>query len=363
MTVTWFTMASSPHRYHFVSEKKTWTDAQTFCRGTFTDLATVESEEDMGRLIQLIQDLGYSTEVWIGLRGYLDDVDTWKWSLDQSGFYGEGVGEYRDWHEGQPNNSGGQECCVEIVEQKWNDTPCNIRWPFICYDAKSDSYILVDMDLSWKDAQNYCRTTFTDLASVRNSTENKQVIGKAKVGERTWIGLYRDCPLWKWSDQSVSPFRNWSPHPHGEGNCAAADVANGGGWYQRDCGLLKQFVCYTRSDSYILVDMELSWKDAQNYCRTNFTDLASVRNSTENQLVIGKAKMALGGTWIGLYRDCPLWKWSDYSVSPFRNWSPHPRGEGNCTAADVANGGGWYQRDCDLLKQFVCYSGEFNSKS
>ncbi|KAL2092173.1 hypothetical protein ACEWY4_011971 [Coilia grayii] len=239
-------MASSPRRYHFVSEKKSWTDAQTFCRATFTDLATVESEEDMGRLIQLVQDLGYSTEVWIGLRGYLDDVNTWKWSLDQSGFYGEGEGEYRDWLQYEPNNSGGQECCVDIVKPKWNDAECSNLWPFICYDGESDSYILVDMKLSWKDAQNYCRTNFTDLASVRNSTENQLVIGTAKVGlGGTWIGLYRDCPLWKWSDQSVSPFRNWSPHPRGEGNCAAADVANGGGWYQRDCGLLKQFVCYS----------------------------------------------------------------------------------------------------------------------
>ncbi|KAL2092174.1 hypothetical protein ACEWY4_011972 [Coilia grayii] len=322
MTVTWFTMASSPHRYHFVSEKKTWTDAQTFCRGTFTDLATVESEEDMGRLIQLIQDLGYSTEVWIGLRGYLDDVDTWKWSLDQSGFYGEGVGEYRDWHE-----------------------------------AKSGSYILVDMALSWKDAQKYCRTNFTDLASVRNSTENQQVTELAKVRGATWTGLYRDCPLWKWSDQSVSPFRNWSPPWRRElrscRSCQWRWLVSTGLW---------PLEAVSKSDSYILVDMDLSWKDARNYCRTNFTDLASVRNSTENQQVIGKANVGKQ-TWIGLYRDCPLWKWSDQSVSPFRNWSPHPRGEGNCAAADVANGGGWYQRDCGLLKQFVCYSGEFNSKS
>ncbi|XP_063050176.1 snaclec subunit B-like [Engraulis encrasicolus] len=91
-------MASSPrHQYHLVSERKSWTDAQSYCRGTFTDLASVESQEDMDRLTQLARDRGDDTEVWIGLRGDMDDLDSWKWSLNRSGFYGEGEAAFRDW--------------------------------------------------------------------------------------------------------------------------------------------------------------------------------------------------------------------------------------------------------------------------
>lgn len=130
-------MASSPRPHHLVSERKSWTDAQSYCTVAFTDLASVESQEDMDRLTQLARDRGDGTDVWIGLRGDMDDLDSWKWSLNRSGFYGEGEAAFRDWGEGEPNNYMNKgECCASITGTYWTDRPCNTDLNFICYNGK-----------------------------------------------------------------------------------------------------------------------------------------------------------------------------------------------------------------------------------
>ncbi|KAI2663119.1 Mannose-binding protein A [Labeo rohita] len=56
-----------------INTRKTWHDAQTFCRDHHTDLATIRSQDDNDQIISLIYDL--VLPVWIGLYR-----ETWKWS-------------------------------------------------------------------------------------------------------------------------------------------------------------------------------------------------------------------------------------------------------------------------------------------
>uniref|UniRef100_A0A8C9VYL0 C-type lectin domain-containing protein n=1 Tax=Scleropages formosus TaxID=113540 RepID=A0A8C9VYL0_SCLFO len=89
---------------------------------------------------------------------------------------------------------------------------------------------------------------------------------------------------------------------------------------------------YTQNEIPGYIHYNRTWMEAQRYCRENHTDLVSVRNQTENDLI---HNMTRNGTWvwIGLYRD--YWQWSDQRNSSFRYWAPgkpdNNTGNENCT--------------------------------
>lgn len=58
-------------------------EAQSHCRETFTDLASVNSEEDLTELRNVVSSAG-SKKFWLGLSL---DVNSWRWSLEKEGFY------------------------------------------------------------------------------------------------------------------------------------------------------------------------------------------------------------------------------------------------------------------------------------
>ncbi|XP_049326012.1 C-type mannose receptor 2-like [Astyanax mexicanus] len=217
-----------PHRYHFVDQSKTWTEAQIYCRQTYTDLATINNMEEMKNLNETLKDKGENF-VWIGLAK--GDTGKWRWSLPDGNVY-------------------------------------------------------------TSEAHSYCREHHTDLASVRNENERQQ-INAAGNGVNFWIGLYKDS--WKWSDQSSSSFRYWE------------------------------------SDELILIQQKLSWREALRYCRENHVDLVSV-HSEEIQLWVEDLaqKASTDHVWLGLRHTCTqgFWFWtSGFSVC-YQNWAPGNGAEG-----------------------------------
>lgn len=115
-------------QYHFVSEAKSWREAQSHCRTYYTDLATLHSTDDVNTLTQLGTQNG---SAWIGL---YDDLNSWKWSIANDSFYGPDETLYRNWATGEPNNYGGNEMCVHMYGQgTWNDITCSNTYPFVCF--------------------------------------------------------------------------------------------------------------------------------------------------------------------------------------------------------------------------------------
>ncbi|XP_047461485.1 C-type lectin-like [Mugil cephalus] len=156
----------------------------------------------------------YGYLAWIGL---YDDVNSWRWSLSNGGFYSDGQTEFRNWADSQPSNEG---------------------------SGSNVTFVLINSTITWTQAQNYCRTHHTDLASVRTMTENQRVKELVPSGRSAWIGLFRDS--WKWTDGRSSTFNYWADgEPHGnQENCAFANFENSGKWGDWTCDKKIAFICY-----------------------------------------------------------------------------------------------------------------------
>ncbi|XP_049326015.1 C-type mannose receptor 2-like [Astyanax mexicanus] len=319
-----------PHRYHFVDQSKTWTDAQSYCRQNYTDLATINNMDEMKKLNKTLKGKG-GEFAWIGLdRG---DKGKWRWSLPDGNFYTVEDTD-QNWNNKEPNNPGEKKFCVSMYKQdgKWFDDNCKSEHTFVCFDENkpnTERYVFINDKKTWREAQRYCRERHTDLASVRNENERQQIIAGGN-DDNFWIGLFKDS--WKWSDQSSSSFRYWEPsQPDNTYNtkCAAASVKDQGQWHDIGCEKQHPFICH--ENKLILIQQKLSWKGALRYCREKHVDLVSV-HSEEIQLWVKDVaqKASTDHVWLGLRHTCALslWFWMSGDFICYDNWAPGNGAEG-----------------------------------
>lgn len=233
-----------PPQYHFVNIIKTWTDALSFCREKYTDLATAASMDNQNAMIAAV-DSGVSGAVWIGLEN--TGTMTWQWSV------GTGPMTVAYWDTGEPNNSGGNQACGMMnPDGFWNDATCTCQLNIMCYKRLSsgvESYNVVLGQFTWRNGQNYCRTYYTDLASV-TSLPVQQRIATVAGGVAVWIGLFRDT--WSWSIGSRSSFRIWQtgqPDNSGGNDGRVTVVMNPNGqlgyWDDRSGSDSLPFLCFS----------------------------------------------------------------------------------------------------------------------
>ncbi|CAI5696690.1 unnamed protein product [Oreochromis niloticus] len=107
-------------------------------------------------------------------------------------------------------------------------------------------------------------------------------------------------------------------------------------------------VCGQLKVAYDSPSVIMTWRDAQAYCRHNYTDLPTVRNKQENEHFVDYG-------WIGLYREdaASPWKWSHGDeIATFTMWDTNePKAQGNCV---FKNNGKWIVSDCDKERYFTC---------
>ncbi|XP_042348166.1 macrophage mannose receptor 1-like [Plectropomus leopardus] len=208
--------------------------------------------KDMNSLTNSFNLSEHQQLAWIGL---YDDVDSWRWSLSDTSFYGHGETEFRRWGNRQPDNQDSGEYCTEMwADGYWNDAPCDVRRKVVCCDVTGSNvtFVFINTTMNWTEAQSYCRQHHTDLASVRNLAENQQVqqLMTAAGESDVWIGLFRDS--WKWSDGGNSSFRYWrqSQPDNRESKefCVAANFNQSGNWEDWNCDYKRAFICYSKPE-------------------------------------------------------------------------------------------------------------------
>ncbi|XP_016333234.1 macrophage mannose receptor 1-like [Sinocyclocheilus anshuiensis] len=227
--------------------------------------------------------------------------------------------------------------------------------------ALSRPYHYINVRMSWPEAQSYCRSKYTDLATVDSMGDVNRLVNIVDAGYSgsVWIGLKKGTQKrWGWSngENTTSQYYNWdSAQPNGDGDCVATFSR---AWHDAQCSHLLYFTCYTGNTSY-LITINKNWTDAQSYCRQYYTDLPTIHNSTENEYI---SKMLYSGwyVWIGLFLDS--WEWSDKWILFFRHWAAGQpsmsSGPGDCVGMSKTNSGRWAQYSCDLQSPFICYGSE-----
>ncbi|XP_065124193.1 C-type mannose receptor 2-like [Paramisgurnus dabryanus] len=219
-------------------------------------------------------------------------------------------------------------------------------------------YYHINTEMTWTQAQRYCRENYTDLAKVKNMNDQNQLMKSVNGNLGVWIGLNRSSVYkWKWSLGDPVKYTNWyNGDSKGPDNCV---YMRDGSWHHQDCNKNMRFICYNESSKGFIIDgSSVSWRDAQIFCREHHhTDLTSVRNQTENQQIHNIMKdKSIPEAWIGLFSDS--WEWTDESDSGFRYWLPaqpdNSRGSEACTEVRTFQQGQWNDLKCSESRTFVC---------
>ncbi|XP_059510749.1 C-type lectin-like [Stegostoma tigrinum] len=116
--------------YKFVSEKKTWIEAELHCRDLAVGghLASLHWMEQMNILAEMVHKSQHRyPETWIGLSD-IHKEGTFLWS-DGS------ASDFMFWAKGEPNDHSSREECVHAFLSNslpWNDAFCNVKFSFLC---------------------------------------------------------------------------------------------------------------------------------------------------------------------------------------------------------------------------------------
>uniref|UniRef100_A0A8C2BMZ5 C-type lectin domain-containing protein n=1 Tax=Cyprinus carpio TaxID=7962 RepID=A0A8C2BMZ5_CYPCA len=181
-------------QYHFINERKTWTEAQRYCRENYTDLATADNMNDTNELKKSVND-GSVRYVWIGLQR------KWQWSSGEPALY-------LNWGFAQPD---GKDECAFIRNGQWHDGGCSNTRTFIC----NTKLIVIRENLTWSEALRYCRQNHVDLVSVHSEEIQRRVMNVVKRAStaEVWLGLRHSCTvgIWFWVSGDTVCYQNWAP--------------------------------------------------------------------------------------------------------------------------------------------------------
>ncbi|KAK1155061.1 macrophage mannose receptor 1-like [Acipenser oxyrinchus oxyrinchus] len=299
----------------------------------------MHSQEEAQQLLN-IAGSSLSDSAWIGL--YRDDTQNWQWSNSDDVIY---------------SNWRADIFCASVKSKgKWIDSPCHLQRAFMCYQETSnitERYTLIEELKTWTEAQQYCREHHTDLVSIKNASENEDLVKKAQ-GKTFWIGLFNEP--WKWSHLGDNyTFHTWSSgQPDNAGsNEKCVMMSKSGEWYDYGCSDALPFFCCVGGSSgqCFYEETKKTWQEAQSYCRNQDRDLPTIQDQDGvNKLIRLIPKTKENHFWIGLYHDKENWQWSNGDDVIYSNW------KADLFCASVNSDGEWEDSVCSEKKAFMCYN-------
>ncbi|KAK3525605.1 hypothetical protein QTP70_000425 [Hemibagrus guttatus] len=218
-------------------------------------------------------------------------------------------------------------------------------------------YIPFTTAKNWTNALFYCRQYYKDLAVVTTDEENQRV--HALIGNMAdaWLGMYRarlNVNIWLWADQTPSSYFQWDANQpsnnDGYQNCVEMMPE---GWNDQFCKEERFYVCY---QILVLVKEKKTWEEALQFCRTNYTRLASLSSGTKIQLAEMENKQTqMDMVWTGLRYLNGKWLWvSREPLGKLVSFPSCPAPRYYCGALNTKTHL-FENRDCNEEFYFYCY--------
>ncbi|XP_031708912.1 uncharacterized protein LOC116386650 [Anarrhichthys ocellatus] len=320
-----FTLGSSD--FHLITMSKTYTEAKTYCREMYTDLATVHNSTDMDNLISIVPST--IARAWIGLE--TSEVWMWHWSWPDQKL------DFFKWKVGEPQIKNEDACAAMDQQGEWIESDCGTQRSFVCHGNSDNSgLIFVAETKSWRGAPTILlkkapfkvgetveaqfipvedeeQLTEVSVASLQDNVDIQQITVFNSETHNTVTSMVAMAPgTVTVVQQEGGECTNQLMVVNADGDLTGDQVM-----VVEDAHGLEALTVLTQGDNthhYIVYVQEHTVEI--NYLSS---DLISIRSAEENEAVHNVS--ASQNVWIGLFKDS--WKWSDGSKTSFRYWKPN----------------------------------------
>ncbi|KAI5104059.1 macrophage mannose receptor 1 precursor [Silurus meridionalis] len=394
------------------NQKKTWSEALSFCRELGGDLLSIHSDSDLYQLQNI-----FTRGAWIGY-SIQDPSVGYVWSDGSST-------TFENWQDDEPNNYNNMENCAEITfwwwskRSEWNDVHCEDRKDWFCqiqrgvtpkeveittktYNKTDDGWIIFNGNqyyisehryVSMQEARWFCKQRHGDLVVINDEEERIFLWHQGKYSNY-YIGLKVDLDKsFTWMDGSPVVFEAWEKNQpallNNEERCVQT-TSSQGLWETVNCGEQHNFFC-KRSGSVEVnstaaptesprggcapdwvkfqtkcykIGHELkTWTEARSFCRNLGGDLTSITSSLQQAFLILTTGEKTEDLWIGFSNLANKgFRWTDGSTVGYTAWAKgQPSREEYLENTCIAMGntqkmemGKWITKDCNKTSGFIC---------
>uniref|UniRef100_A0A8C5HIJ1 C-type lectin domain-containing protein n=1 Tax=Gouania willdenowi TaxID=441366 RepID=A0A8C5HIJ1_GOUWI len=178
------TFCYTEEEHVYVDERKTWLDAQKYCREHHTDLLSINSKYEDGNL-----SLSWANKAlpdsWIGL--YQDDSDSLRWS----------GGEIVSYTLLTNDEKMKKANCGTKSKHGWHLKDCKLKRTFNCFQ---NTVVLVKENKTWEKAMEHCHQLGKTLVNLLTEDSVVKALQSSREAQTNhlWINLRYLSNNWLW---------------------------------------------------------------------------------------------------------------------------------------------------------------------